>query len=254
MPLNTIARTATPGLRLPDSSVPEEEGVRLPLVPKLSVLTGEACLLDIWWSDAQPVDPGCRRFHRGESTGPRRSLRGAISGNLVPRPSAGRRVVGCVKSDVASELPVRSSIAGWGDAPLTRLGGYLRAVEARLSGAVPLHPTARPAGPRRRRQGPRDPGAPPPTRRAASAGSTPQAPTRRPRPPRAAQPGTATLPLVVLLCNSGHAAVLASAAGRRCLDLPALRNRTTAARPGDPAADRPPGQRERPLGRPAHPG
>jgi len=45
--------------------------------------------------------------------------------------------------------------------PLTRLGGYLCAVEARLSGALPLHPTARPAGPRRRRQGPRDPGAPP---------------------------------------------------------------------------------------------
>ena len=67
-------------------------------------------------------------------------------------------------------------------------------------------------------------------RRAVSAASTPQAPTRRPRPPRGAQPGTATLPLVVLLRHSGHAAGLASAAGRRRLDLPAPRNRTTAPR------------------------
>jgi two-component system NarL family sensor kinase len=51
--------------------------------------------------------------------------------------------VGCAKSDVASELPVRSTMARKVTPPLTRLGGCLRAVEARLPDAVPLHPAAR---------------------------------------------------------------------------------------------------------------
>ena len=52
----------------------------------------------------------------------------------------------------------------------------------------------------------------------------------------------------MLLRRSGHAAGLASAAGRRRLDRPAPQNRTTAARPGAAAADRPPGNREPALG------
>jgi len=59
--------------------------------------------------------------------------------------------------------------------PLTRLGGHLRAVEARLPGAAPLHPAARPAGRRRRRQGPEDPGAPPPAHRVPPPSRTTQA-------------------------------------------------------------------------------
>jgi len=47
--------------------------------------------VDIWWSDAQPVDPGCR-FHRGKSTGPRRRSAAQSRGTWVPHPRAGRRV------------------------------------------------------------------------------------------------------------------------------------------------------------------
>ena len=57
----------------------------------------------------------------------------------------------------------------------------------------------------------------------------------------------------MLLRNSGHAAPLASAAGRRRLDLPAPRNRATAPGPGTAATDHPPGQGEPALGLPAHP-
>jgi Tn3 transposase DDE domain len=74
----------------------------------------------------------------------------------------GEDPVGCAKSDVASELPIRSPSHGRVTAPLTRPGGYLRAVEARLPDALPLHPAARPAGPRQHRQGPGGPGAAPP--------------------------------------------------------------------------------------------
>jgi len=42
--------------------------------------------------------------------------------------------------------------------------------------------------------------------------------------------------------------VLAPAAGRRCLDLPAPPHRPAAAGPGAAAADRPPGHREPALG------
>src|SRR6266496_3780657 len=49
------------------------------------------------------------------------------------------------------------------------------APQTRLPHAAPHHPATRPARPRRRRQGPGDPGAAPPTGRAAPPGSTTQA-------------------------------------------------------------------------------
>jgi putative transposase len=58
--------------------------------------------------------------------------------------------------------------------------------------------------------------------------------------------------LVVLLRQARHAAVLASAAGRRRVDLLSWSG-TTAIGSGGPAADRPPGQGEPTLGLPAHP-
>jgi hypothetical protein len=82
----------------------------------------------------------------------------------------------------------------------------------------------------------------------APGSSPPTAPTR------GAQPGTAALALVVLLREARHAAALASATGRRRLDLPAPWNRATATRPGHPGADRQPGQGEPALGLPAHQG
>jgi len=66
--------------------------------------------------------------------------------------------------------------------------------------------------------------------------------------------GHCRAPAVVLLRQPRHAAALAPAAGRRRLDPPAPPARATTTRPGTAAADRPPGQREPPLGLPAHPG
>ena len=129
----------------------------------------------------------------------------------------------------------------------------MRAVEVRPPGAVPLHPAARPAGARRRRQGPGDPGAPPPTHRAPPPSRTAQAQARRPRPARGAQPGTAPLPLIMLR-EAPDAAALAPPPRRGRVDLPAPWAGTTAARARPPAADRPPGQGESPVGLPAHQG
>jgi len=53
------------------------------------------------------------------------------------------------------------------------------APQAHLRHALPHHPVARPAGPRRRRQGPGDPGPTPPTGRAAPPCSTPKVRNRR---------------------------------------------------------------------------
>ena len=92
-------------------------------------------------------------------------------------------------------------------------GGYLDAVEARLAHAVSVYSAARAA--------------------------------------RRGQPRPAKISLVLLPCSTGDAAALASAAGRRCLDLPAPPDRTASAEPGGAAADRPHGQGESHLGLPA---
>jgi hypothetical protein len=102
----------------------------------------------------------------------------------------------------------------------------LDAVEARLPDAVPLHPTARAARPRRRTTTwrswccvtssrccaarPHGPGSSPPT-----------------EPARCHPPRPAPITLVVLPRQAGAVAGLASAPGCRCLDLPAPRTRAT---------------------------
>src|SRR5215211_4836476 len=55
----------------------------------------------------------------------------------------------------------------------------------------------------------------------------------------------------MLLRTAPDATALASAAGRRCLDLPAPPDRTASAEPGGAAADHPPGPGEPHLGLPA---
>ena len=118
---------------------------------------------------------------------------------------------------------------------------------------VPLHPAACPPRPRRRRQGPGDPGPAPAAHRPAPPGPTTEAVARRPRLARCGQPDDAPIPLVLLPGRAGDLAALASAHGRRCLDLPTPWTRATAAGRGSPAADRAPSPRESPLGLPAHP-
>jgi len=122
--------------------------------------------------------------------------------------------VGCANSGVSRELGFRDASVGTVALllPLLRTPGV---VEARLPHAVPLRPAARPAGPRRRRQGPGDPRPAPPTRRPPPADPTSQAGVRRPRHARCSQPRAAPSPLVVLLGQARDAVALASAAGGR---------------------------------------
>jgi hypothetical protein len=162
--------------------------------------------------------------------------------------------VGCANSDRACELAVRIRRGAVVWRPTDRLGGPLRAVEVRLPHPVPLHPAIGAAGPRRCRQGPGDPGAPSPAGRAAPPNQTTQARSCRPSGACRHQPRLVPSPLVVLLRQARDAAALAPAAGRRRLDLPAPRNRSTSTRPGAAAAHRPPGPGEPTLGLPTHPG
>jgi hypothetical protein len=157
-------------------------------------------------------------------------------------------LVGCANSDRTCELAVRIRRGAVVWRPTDRLGGPLRAVEVRLPHLVPLHPAIGAAGPRRCRQGPGDPGAPSPAGRAAPPNQTTQARSCRPGGACRHQPRLAPSPLVVLLRQARDAAALAPAAGRRRLDLPAPRNRSTSARPGAAAAHRPPGPGEPTLG------
>jgi hypothetical protein len=75
-----------------------------------------------------------------------------------------------------------------------------------------------------------------------------QAPTRRPGPARRSQPRPAEITLVVLPRAARDAVALASAAGRRRMDLPVAPDRAAAAEPRCTAVDRPPGQGEPDLG------
>src|SRR4029453_69120 len=106
----------------------------------------------------------------------------------------------------------------------------LRAVQARLPDPMPLHPAARAARPRRRRQGAGDPGVTPPVGRPAPPDPATQAGTRRPSPARRDQPYLAPVPLVLFHRDPTNAAALASANDRRRLDLPTSRTRAAAAR------------------------
>src|SRR6266542_4299335 len=119
---------------------------------------------------------------------------------------------------------------------------------------MPLHPAARTARPRRRRQGPGDPRPASSTHRAPPPSPTSQAPTRRPSPARCSQPRATPSPLVLLLGQARDAVALAPAAGRRRVDLPAPPDRPAAAGPGGAATDRPPRQGGPPLGLPADQG
>jgi hypothetical protein len=126
------------------------------------------------------------------------------------------------------------------------------AVEAGLLDAVSLHPAAGAPRPRRRRQRLGDLGAAPPARGAAPPDPASQAGARRSSAARRRQPGAAPRPLVVLLRAARDVAPLASAPGRRRVDLPTP-DRPATAELGGAAADRPPGQGEPALGLPAHP-
>ncbi len=90
-----------------------------------------------------------------------------------------------------------------------------------------------------------------PTHRAPPPSPTSQAPTRRPSPARCRQPRPPPSPLVLLLGQARDAVALASAAGRRRVDLSTPPDRPAAAGPGGATADRPPRQGEPPLGLPA---
>jgi hypothetical protein len=191
------------------------------------------------WVDARRAHDGDRRKRPAEAGRP--GAPGAARSRLHP--------VGCANSDVSRELGFQD--AGVGTValllPLLRKPG---AVETRLPHAVPLHPAARPARPRESRQGPGDPRPASPTHRAPPPSPTSQAPTRRPSPARRGQPRAAPTPVVVLLRPARDAVGLASAAGRRRVDLPAPPHRPAAAEPRGAAADRPPGQGEPDLGLP----
>ena len=116
------------------------------------------------------------------------------------------------------------------------------------------HPAARPARPRRRRQGPGDPCPAPPAHRPPTKGLTTQAGTSRPCPARRDQPRPASSLLVLLLRHATDAAALASAADRRGLDRSPSCIGPAAAGCRRPATDHPPGQGEPVLGLPAHQG
>src|SRR6266540_3940438 len=160
--------------------------------------------------------------------------------------------VGCEYSNKAFELRVCSDARVANVAPLLPPPEATRsAATTCLPDAVPLHPAPRPTRPRRRRQGPGDPGPAPAAHRPATPAPTTQAGTRRPCPARRSQPRPTTRPLVVLLRHPRHPAALASPPGRRRMDPPTSRPRTTAAGRRGPAADHPPGHREPALGLPA---
>jgi hypothetical protein len=85
---------------------------------------------------------------------------------------------------MACELRVRV-LLGYRPPALTAvLEAILQAVQTRLPGPVPVGPAARPARPRRRRQGSGDPGASPSAHCAAPPGSATEAGAHRPRPAR----------------------------------------------------------------------
>ena len=130
----------------------------------------------------------------------------------------------------------------------------LGAAETRLPDPVPLHPAARPARPRRRRQGPGDPCPAPPAHRPPTKGLTTQAGTSRPCPARRDQPRPTPSLLVLLLPHATDAAALASAAARLGLDLSPPCIGPAAAGCRRPATDHRPGQGEPALGLPAHRG
>ena len=154
-----------------------------------------------------------------------------------------------------SELQVRTSdrlaaVMALPTSPPRRPPG---AAQTRLPFAVPHHPAPHPARPQRCRQGPGDPGATPPARRAAAPGSSTQ--VRADRPCRACRPqqGAATGTLVVLHRQTRDAAALASPPGRSRVDISPSWTWASATRRGRAAADRPPGTGESALGLPAHP-
>src|SRR4029453_4947807 len=142
--------------------------------------------------------------------------------------------------------------AGTVTLPPSHRRGHPGAVEGRLPDAVPVDPAARPAGARRWRQEPGDSGAASPARRAPPPSRTPQARTCRPGAARCGQPRPAPGGLVVLPRQARDPAALASAAGRRRVDLSTPDGPTTIGS-GGAAADRPPSQGEPAVGLPAHP-
>jgi hypothetical protein len=136
--------------------------------------------------------------------------------------------------------------------PLTRLGGYLRDVEARITWrcAAPSNcsscwPVATPPRTWSSSCSATNSRAPPPSR-------TSQAPACRPPcSPRSAAPYPAPAGPASL---SARDAALAPPPCRVHVDLPLPRSRATAAQPGAAAADRSVGQREPAPGGPAHSG
>ena len=145
------------------------------------------------------------------------------------------------------------AVAGTVTLPPSHRRGHPGAVEGRLPDAVLVDPAARPAGPRRWRQEPGDSGAASPARCAPPPGSTAEAGACRPGTARCGQPRPAEIPLVVLPRQARDPAALASAAGRRRVDLSTPDGPTTIGS-GGAAADRPLSQGEPAVGLPAYPG
>jgi hypothetical protein len=170
------------------------------------------------------------------------------------RPPQPMTSVGCGTRVIDAELQFAVSVARYCAALVTSPPRPPYGVQAHLPGAMPLHAAARPARPRRRREGSGDPRSAPPAGCVAPPDAPSQARTCRPGAARCDQPRAAQSPLVVFLRHTADAAALAPPAGGRRMDLLGPWGRATAAGRGRPTADHPPGPGEPSLGLPAHQG
>ena len=166
-----------------------------------------------------------------------------MAGPPIRLPAAGGEPEGCANSDVAGELRLRTEPRPRCMTPLEPPEAVLRVVETRLPRAVPLDRPVRPPCPRRSWQGPGDPGPAPPAHGPTSPAAATTARTRRSGAPCRDQPLIAPNPLVLLRGHARHAVALASAAGRRQVDLSTPATRTAPTRRERAAVDRSPGGR-----------
>jgi hypothetical protein len=155
--------------------------------------------------------------------------------------------VGCGTRVIDAELQFAVNVARYCEALVTSPPRPPYAVQAHLPGAMPLHPAARIARPRRRREC------------SFCATSWLCCAARRPVPSSNLPIGRCSLraaqsPLVVFVRHIADAAALAPPAGGRRMDLLGPWGRAIAAGRRRGTADHPPGPGEASLGLPAHQG